>query len=238
MPTMPGRPIAFVCAMPMELVPLTRHLGLVETDADGQTVHTGKVGEREVVAIVTGMGTDFATAGTERLLDAFAVDHVVVVGITGALENDTPIGTLIVPEVVVHGPSGREHRHEPVGDRVHAGQMWTSDELITDPDRLVALRARGVVSLDMETAAIAHVCEARGVRWSVFRAISDRASDGTVDPEVFAMSNLDGTPNHEAIAAYFEKYPEKAALLAEMGANSAHAADIAAAAAIAAVEHL
>jgi hypothetical protein len=52
------------------------------------------------------------------------------------------------------------------------------------------------------------------------------------------MSNLDGTPNHEAIAAYFEKYPEKAALLAEMGTNSAHAADIAAAAAIAAVEHL
>jgi hypothetical protein len=116
--------------------------------------------------------------------------------------------------------------------------MWTSDELITDPERLVALRARGVVSLDMETAAIAHVCEARGVPWSVFRAISDRASDGTVDPEVFAMSNLDGTPNHEAIAAYFEKYPEKAALLAEMGANSTRAADAAAAAAIAAVEHL
>jgi adenosylhomocysteine nucleosidase len=238
MPTMPRRPIAFVCAMPMELVPLTRDLGLVETDADGQTVHTGKVGERDVVAVVTGMGTDFATAGTERLLDAFAVDHVVVVGITGALENDTPIGTLVMPEIVVHGPSGREHRHQPVGDHSHTGQMWTSDELITDPDRLVALRARGVVSLDMETAAIAHVCETRGVPWSVFRAISDRASDGTVDPEVFAMSNLDGTPNHEAIAAYFEKYPEKAALLAEMGANSTRAADAAAAAAIAAVEHL
>jgi adenosylhomocysteine nucleosidase len=224
--------------MPMELVPLTRDVGLVETDVDGQTVHTGKVGERDVVAVVTGMGTELATAGTERLLDAFAVDHVVVVGITGALEDDTPIGTLVMPEIVVHGPSGREHRHQPVGDHSHAGQMWTSDELITDPERLVALRARGVVSLDMETAAIAHVCEARGVPWSVFRAISDRASDGTVDPEVFAMSNLDGTPNHEAIAAYFEKYPEKAALLAEMGANSTRAADAAAAAAIAAVEHL
>jgi adenosylhomocysteine nucleosidase len=235
---MSGRPIAFVCAMPMELVPLTRDLGLVETDVDGQTVHTGTVGERDVVAIVTGMGTGFATAGTERLLDAFAVDHVVVVGITGALEDETPIGTLVMPEVVVHGPSGREHRHEPVGGHSHAGQMWTSDELITEPDRLVALRARGVVSLDMETAAIAHVCETRGVPWSVFRAISDRASDGTIDPEVFAMSNLDGTPNHEAIAAYFEKYPEKAELLAEMGANSTRAADAAAAAAIAAVEHL
>jgi len=224
--------------MPMELVPLTRDLGLVETEVDGLTVHTGRAGERDVVGIVTGMGTDFATAGTERLLDAFEVDHVLVVGITGALENDTPIGTLVMPEVVVHGPSGREHRHTPVGDHAHAGQMWTSDELITDADRLIALRARGVVSLDMETAAIAHVCEARGVRWSVFRAISDRASDGSVDPEVFAMSNLDGTPNHEAIAAYFEQHPEKIELLAEMGANATLAADNAAAAAIAAVEHL
>jgi nucleoside phosphorylase len=231
------RRIAFVCAMPMELVPLTRELGLLETDVDGQAVHTGQLGEHDVVAIVTGMGTAFATRGTERLLDAFAVDRVVVVGITGALENETPIGTLVMPEVVVHGPSGREHRHEPVGDHSHAGQMWTSDELITDADRLVALRARGVVSLDMETAAIARVCEARGVAWSVFRAISDRASDGSVDPEVFAMSNLDGTPNHEAIAAYFERHPEKVAALAEMGANATLAADTAAAAAIAAVVH-
>jgi adenosylhomocysteine nucleosidase len=222
----------------MELAPLTRDLALVETEVAGLTVHTGRVGERDVVAIVTGMGTDFATTRTERLLDAVDVHHVVVVGITGALENDTPIGTLVMPEVVVHGPSGREHRHSPVGDREHAGHMWTSDELITDADRLIALRARGVVSLDMETAAIAHVCEARGVPWSVFRAISDRASDGSVDPEVFAMSNMDGTPNHEAIAAYFEKYPEKAALLAEMGANSTLAADTAAAAAIAAVPEL
>jgi nucleoside phosphorylase len=224
--------------MPMELVPLTRDLGLVETDVDGQTVHTGQVGERDVVAVVTGMGTDFATRGTERLLDAFAVDRVVVVGITGALEDETPIGTLVMPAVVVHGPSGREHRHEPIGDHAHAGQMWTSDELITDADRLVALRARGVVSLDMETAAIAHVCEARGVAWSVFRAISDRASDGSVDPEVFAMSNLDGTPDHDAIAAYFERHPEKVALLAEMGANATLAADTAAAAAIAALDQL
>jgi adenosylhomocysteine nucleosidase len=235
---MPERPIAFVCAMPMELVPLTRDLALIETDVDGLAVHTGRVGDRDTVAIVTGMGTDFATTGTERLLDRFDVAHVLVVGITGALENDTPIGTLVMPEVVVHGPSGREHRHAPVGEHSHAGQMWTSDELITDADRLVALRARGVVSLDMETAAIAHVCEARGVPWSVFRAISDRASDGTVDPELFAMSNLDGTPNHEAIAAYFERHPERVELLAAMGANATLAADTAAAAAIAAVEHL
>jgi adenosylhomocysteine nucleosidase len=96
------------------------------------------------------------------------------------------------------------------------------------------LRANGVVSLDMETAAIAAVCEARAVPWSVFRVISDRACDGSVDDEVFRMSNQDGTPNYEAIAAYFEKYPERAELMAQMGANAKLATEAAADAAIAA----
>lgn len=227
----PGR-VAFVCAMPMELVPLARDLQLTETEVGGVAVHAGSLGDREVVAIVTGMGTVLARVGMERLLDAVPVEHVFVVGITGALENDTPIGTLILPELVVDRATGREHRPTRLGDAEHQGRMWTTDELTTDLDELAELRARGVVSLDMETAAIAHVCEARGVAWSVFRAISDRAGDGTVDVEVFKMSNQDGTPNHEAIAAYFEKYPERIPQLAQMAEDSTLATERAAEAAI------
>ena len=90
----------------------------------------------------------------------------------------------------------------------------------------------------METAAIAQCCEARGIPWSVFRAISDRASDGTVDEELFRMSNQDGTPNHDAIAAYFEKHPERVSLLAEMGENAKLATERAADAAIHACSQL
>ncbi len=237
MPPMAG-PVAFVCAMPMELDPLTRALDLVETDVDGLTVRTGRVGDRDVVGIVTGMGMALATKGVERLLDAYDVEHVFVVGIAGAGSGDTPIGTLVMPEVVVHGPSGREHRPTRLGDHDHTGHLWTNDELIDDMEALAELEARGVVALDMETAAIAHVCEARGVRWSVFRAISDRSSDGLVDTEVFTMSNLDGTPNVEAITAYFENHPEAAERLTQVTTDSVLAAETAAAAAIAAVEHL
>jgi len=218
--------------MPMELVPLTRDLELTETVVAGVALHAGSLGDRDVVAIVTGMGTRFARAGAEQLLDAVAVEHVFVVGITGALENETPIGTLILPEVVVDSATGREHRPTRLGDAEHQGRMWTTDELTTDPGELADLRSRGVVALDMETAAIAHVCEARGVAWSVFRAISDRAGDGTVDDEVFAMSNQDGTPNHDAIASFLAKYPERIPQLAQMAADSTLATERAAAAAV------
>ena len=115
-------PIAFVCAMPMELTPLRRELGLVEVKRGRHArVHRGGLGDRDVVAIVTGMGTELATAGVERLLDAVAVDHVLVVGITGALENETPIGTLVCPRSSSTARPGREHRPTPIGDAEHAG---------------------------------------------------------------------------------------------------------------------
>lgn len=236
---MAGKTIAFVCAMPMELVPLTRDLGLEGTEVDGLPVQTGRLGARDVVGIVTGMGTRLAAANVERLLDAFAVEHLFVVGIAGAGTGDAPIGALVMPEVVVHGPSGREHRPTRLGEHEHAGHLWTSDELIDDLDQLAAMHhERGVVALDMETAAIAQVCETRDVPWSVFRAISDRSGDGLVDAEVFELSNLDNTPNHEKIAAYFEKHPEAVERLQKMAEDSTLAAETAAAAAIAAVDHL
>jgi nucleoside phosphorylase len=228
------QPLAFVCAMPMELVPLTEKLGLQDTQIGGAPAQRGTVGGRDVVAIVTGMGMDYAREGVERLLDAVPVAHVLVVGITGALESETPIGTLVWPEVVINSQTLAEHKPTPVGDRVPHGKMFTAVGLTTDQSRLAELRNDGVVSLDMETAAIAASCEARGIPWSVYRVISDRANDGSVDEELFALSNMDGTPNHANIKAYFAKHPERLEQMAKMGEDAKLATNAAADAAIAA----
>jgi adenosylhomocysteine nucleosidase len=213
-------PIAFICAMPMELSPLVKKLSLRKTEVNGVEVHRGTLDGREVVAIVTGMGTKLATEATERLLEAMPVARVVVVGITGAVENETPIGTLILPEVVVNSATGTEYRPHPMGDGEPHGKMWTGDAFLTDPDVIADLRDKGVVSLEMETAAIAESCERRGIPWAVFRVISDRATDGSVDEEVFRLSNQDGTPNAKAVAAYFAKHPGRIPTMARLAKGS------------------
>ncbi len=218
----------------MELSPLAQMLSLTESAAHGRAVYTGTLDGRDVVAIVTGMGTERAGTGTTRLLDAVAVRWVLVVGITGALESETPIGTLVWPEIVLSSETGNEFRPTPLGDRAASGTMWTTNGLTTNPDDLARLRAQGVVSLDMETAAIAQVCEARAIPWTVFRCISDRANDGSVDEEVFHLSNPDGTPNPAAIEKYFADHPERLPLMAQMAENAALATRTAAEAAIAA----
>ncbi|HWW55117.1 MAG TPA: hypothetical protein VNY84_15175 [Acidimicrobiales bacterium] len=230
-PSQTGR-IAFICAMPMELKPLVRKLSLRKTEVDGVPVRSGTLGGQDVAAIVTGMGTKLATEGTERLLDAVPVDRVVVVGITGAVDNSTAIGTLILPEVVVNSATGAEYRPAPLGDGSPHGKMWTTDVLLTDPEVVAGLRADGVVSLDMETAAIAEVCERRGIPWSVFRVISDRASDGSIDEEVFHLSNQDGTPNAPAVARYFLTHPHRLPRMARLAKGAKLATEAAADAAI------
>jgi adenosylhomocysteine nucleosidase len=227
-------PVAFVCAMPLELRPLARRLGLRGAEVGGAPARTGTLDGRPVVAVATGMGTRLAGAGVRRLLDAVSPTLVVVVGITGAVDGETPIGHLVLPDRVIDQASGREHRHHLLGPGTTAGALLTTD-VITPPSELPALRARGVVALDMETAAVALACEERGVRWAVFRAVSDRATDEALDDEVFALSNPDGTPDPRAALRYLVRHPGRLPGLARMARGARLAAARAADAAVAAV---
>jgi adenosylhomocysteine nucleosidase len=195
--------IAFMCAMPMELRPLRRRLRLRKSELG----YAGRIGDRPVTAVITGIGTALAHAATVRLLDAVDVERVIVVGIAGAIENQTPIGALVLPEFVISGADGSEHRPTPLRVGNARGKLWTSDELLLDPALHADLRAAGVVALDMETAAIAKVCDDRDVPWSVVRAISDRAGDGTVDTETVGLTHPDGRPNFSAVARYLVRHP-------------------------------
>jgi adenosylhomocysteine nucleosidase len=223
--------IALLCAMPLELRPLRRRLGLRKT----QLGHAGRIGDRQVVATVSGVGTALARAATVRLLDAVDVDWVIAVGIAGAIGNQIPIGTLVYPHVVVDGADGSAHHPTPLPVGTPYGKLWTTDELLVDPAQHADLRLDGVLAVDMETAAVAKVCVDRGVPWSVVRAISDRASDGTVDAEIFGLTRADGRPNWPAVGRYLVRHPGDLPRLLRLGRGSRLAAERAADAAITAV---
>jgi adenosylhomocysteine nucleosidase len=223
--------IAFVCAMPRELRPLRRRLRLSKTGAG----YVGRVGDRAVIAVVIGVGTARAHAATVRLLDGADVEWVIVVGIAGSIDDAAPIGTLVLPALVVDGANASEHRPTPLRiGNVH-GTLWTADELIVEPTVHADLRSRGVVALDMETSAVAKVCEERGVAWSVVRAISDRAS---VDAEIAGLIHPDGTVNLAAVARLLVKHPGALPRLIRLGRDASLATNMAADAAIGAMKSL
>jgi len=199
-----------------------RAFALKPSQIIGVTVHAGRVGNAEVVATTTGVGTALATSATERLLGLGDFDRVMVVGIAGGVGPSVGIGDIVIPEMVVDGTTGNEYTPAPIDGPVPRGSLVTSDDFIVDPERLAQLIAKGVIAVDMETGSIAAVCAQRGVPWSAVRAISDRAEDG--DDEMVALANSDGTPNGKAIARYFARHPGRIPYMLKVGRGAMAAA--------------
>jgi nucleoside phosphorylase len=223
--------------MRQELAPLVKKLGLRPSDAN-PGLHAGRAGGVEVVATTTGIGMAAAAGAAERVLAALPIDHVMVVGIAGGVDAAQPIGALIAPEVVVDSASGREHRPAQLGETPPRGRLVSSDAFVTGLDEAARLLREGVVGLDMETAAVAAVCERRGCPWSVYRAISDRVTDGTTDSAVLALAGPDGSGDFAAVARYLLARPWRIVRLARLARGSLRAADAAADAAIRACARL
>jgi nucleoside phosphorylase len=224
--------VALLAPMQQELAPLRRRLALRRTPSGDRTLHVGTVGTADIVATTTGIGTSAARATTAWLLGELRIDHAIVVGIAGGVDARQPIGALIAPEVVVDGASGSTHRPVQLGELPPRGRLVTSDRLVTGLAEAAELERSGVVGLDMETAAIAAVCESRGCPWSVFRAISDRVTDETTDAAVLALAGADGSGDLFAVARYLLVRPWRIVRLARLARGTVRAADAAADAAI------
>jgi nucleoside phosphorylase len=170
------------------------------------------------------------------VLAAAPFDHLVVVGVAGGIGPSVGLGDLVVPERVVDLASGAEHRPTGLGEAVPRGVLATSDALLTDPSEAARLARRGIVAIDMETAAIAAVCERRGCAWSVFRAISDRADDGSTDAAIVGLLGPDGRPELAAVFWLVLTQPWRLPQLVRLGLGMTRAAGAAASACVRALE--
>jgi adenosylhomocysteine nucleosidase len=217
--------------MQPELRPIVRRLGM---EGDGSLYEGRTTDGVDVVAMLTNIGMANGARAARRILE-HGVDHVMVVGIAGGVDtHGLQIGDVIVPELVIGRAMERTFRPTFVGEILPRGTLSCGDDLITDPEALALMAADGVIAVDMETAAVAEVCEDAHVPWSVFRGISDFAGEGLVDDALFALTNADGSADPAALAKYLEENPGRLETLRRLAKDTERATEGAAAAAIAA----
>jgi nucleoside phosphorylase len=198
---------------------------------DDRPLYHGRVGDVEVLATRTGMGTELATRITDRLLDAFEVDHVIAIGIAGGVTG-VEIGQVLTPAVVIDGDDGSEHVPTAPRGLTPRGRLRTSNTFSADPELMQRLASQGIDAVDMETAAIGASAERHGVSWSVYRAISDRAEDGLVETDFFALAHPDGSPDVWASIRFVARRPWVLPRLIRLGRDAGIAAEAAAEAAM------
>ena len=223
--------------MPLEMEAVTRAFGLRPSGDEPRAPWSGRVGRSEVTAIHTGMGPSVTRLAATALFESAGPegsppDHVMSVGICGGLHRDLEVGTLLNPLVVVEHATGATYSHHPPGLAPQEGKLATMEAVSLDQELSRRLLADGFLGVDMESSAVAEVCEANGCAWSVYRCIGDRYFDGLLDQRVVAMARPDGSADVEAVQQLLAEEPALLPNLRRLARDSAVAAGVAADAAV------
>lgn len=197
--------IAIIGAMPQE-VEILRNLMLEAkvTEIANCKIFEGKINNRPVAVLQSGIGKVAAAMGTTLLIQLFKPDMIINTGSAGGLDANLNVGDVIISTEVRHhdvdvtafgyekgqlpaNPAAflpneqlvevAKKQAEKLGLNAVSGLICSGDAFINGAEKIAQIRADfpQVAAVEMEAAAIAQVCHAMNVPFVVVRAISDVA---------------------------------------------------------------
>lgn len=184
--------IAIIGAMDTEISRIYDSLtGAKKEEIKGFSYITGFRGDHKIVATKSGIGKVNMAIATTNLINNFDVDLIINTGIAGSV--DTKINSIcIATKLMYHDmiiDSFDIHLKDPVYPSTwvieHAkenlknityGTFLTGDQFVTSIDMLHGIDTDGVVSIDMESMALAVTAKRFNKDFLVIRSISDNLS--------------------------------------------------------------
>lgn len=197
--------VAIIGAMEQEVALLRDQIENRQTlQRAGSEIYTGQIGSVDVALLKSGIGKVSAAIGSTLLLQHCQPDMVISTGSAGGLASTLKVGDIVVSEEVrYHDADVTAFGYEPgqmagcaaafVADgalialaesgikqlnlNAVRGLICSGDAFINGAEPLARIRATypNVVAVEMEAAAIGHVCHLFGTPFVVVRAISDVA---------------------------------------------------------------
>ena len=193
--------VGILCAGDREVAPFLESLREdAVTEKAMLKFHQGRLGEIEAVVLYSGVCKVNAAVAAQLLIDLFQVDCIINAGTAGGMDPTLKIfDTVIATETDYHDvephiltefhpwleqPGFRcdekllklsRKAAEKLPYRIVWGKMVTGEAFITDDGRAEILKAHVPLTVDMETAAVAHVAYVNRVPFLSVRCITDTA---------------------------------------------------------------
>lgn len=190
-----------ICADDVELAPFNELLGLREGEERAMLMfRSGSLAGIDVTAVRCGVCKVNAAIAAQLLIDFFSVDFIINAGTAGGMDRDVRLlDTVISDRIAYHDvaedilteshPMLRENffradrrlydaakRYSRMTDMpMLFGTMVTGEQFVEDDKRDEINRKYAPLSVDMETAAIAHVCHVNGIPFLSVRTVTDTA---------------------------------------------------------------
>lgn len=194
--------IGIICAAEEELASFLPQIDDIKVSEKAMLrFYEGKIGGTEVAAVFSGVCKVNAAIAAQILIDGFGVTTVINSGTAGGMDAKLRIyDTVIATECCYHDVAENilteyhpwmktvffesspqllslaQNAVKKLGLRkVYFGRMVTGEAFITDEGRERIMESFAPLSVDMETAAIAHVCYVNGIPFLSVRCITDTA---------------------------------------------------------------
>lgn len=227
--------IGIVGAMEEEISRFRRLLdGETVEERAGSAYYSGRIRNLNAVVCQCGVGKVNAAVSTQVMIDAYAVDALIITGVAGALDPSLEIGDLVVSEECRYHDMDAtalgfergeipfaEHSVFPAdpelvkiavqeGKRVAEGKVKSG--LILSGDQFIAHRETvrdmyerwGALCTEMEGAAVAHVCHRNEIPFVIIRSVSDRA-DGSAHVDFAEFSRAAAGKSCDLVLTLMER---------------------------------
>lgn len=190
-----------ICACKRELEPFFGEFKITSnSERSGLKIYEGQLRSHDVVAVVSGAGKVNAAIATQLLVDRYNADVVINAGVCGGMDPALKIfDTVIATDSAYHdadeellaldrddlsfanfsSDSKLLELSQKAAKELHAagtifwGRMVTGDRFIADDGRADIIEKYNPLSVDMETAAMAHVCYVNKVPFIAIRTVTD-----------------------------------------------------------------
>ena len=199
--------IGIICAVDTELQPFLPHIEHCKTSKKAMlTFYEGTINGVKVAAVFCGVGKTNAAIATQILIDTYGATAIINSGTAGGMDTrlglfDTVISTEAIhhdvhegiltqfqpwmPSVSIIADAALLETAQKVvaqaENKIHFGRMVTGEKFIEDDGRPEILAAFSPLTVDMETASIAHVCYVNETPYIAVRTITDTAEHAGTD---------------------------------------------------------
>lgn len=198
-----------ISAMTEELELLLKEMNIEEkTTKANMTFYKGTLGDKNIIAVVCGIGKVNAAICSQILISEYKVSSIINVGVAGGIGKNIYPGDVVIGTDLVEHDMDTSAFGDPIGQiprldtfsfkcdenlvkaalnaaneieeiNTFTGRIVSGDQFIANINKIKWLSETfDAISCEMEGASIAHVCYLNNIPCVVIRSISDNANNG------------------------------------------------------------
>lgn len=200
--------IGIIGAMEEEIEHIKPLIDIISTkNIVGLDFYMGKMSGNNVVLVRCGIGKVNAAVCTQVLIDLYAVDYIINVGVAGSISKELKIGDIVISKDTMHHDMDTTHFGDELGiiprmetsvfeadkelidmatsisnqfedSNVYVGRIISGDQFLCDLEKKNKLwTIFKAHCVDMESASIGQTCYLNKIPFLIVRSISDTADD-------------------------------------------------------------